>query len=239
VRIRVWTAFASNNSGSYTIVGSFDKPERAEEVAREIDEVIEAHTAWHLQHPWDPSDESPLAVFAKARGLDAPASLGAGDEWPNHGDAPSVIAVGHQVVVHAPYTVTLPKTFGALFYARGGAVETMLDHAHDALVVHVEAWWHWNHEETDEVRSARAAALEAVVMAPASPVHAHAKQLVCARGRDWIDAPLVIGAVFSDLVAGVAAVVEVVKQHATGHRLRIVEALDRADPLSHLREAPP
>ena len=35
---------------------------------------------------------------------------------------PSAVAVGRQVMVHAPYTVTLPPVFGELFYAMGGRV---------------------------------------------------------------------------------------------------------------------
>ncbi len=237
MRIRVWNAFASNNSGSYTIVGSFADAARATEVARELDEVIAAHSEWHKDHHWEPSDESPMVAFARARGLDAPATLGSGDAWPNYGDPPSVIAIDHQVVVHAPYTVTLPRTFGELFYARGGEVETCLNHAHHPLVVHVEVYWPYGMDQQE----GRVEAVEKAVMDPGSPVWALVAKptdLVCARGKDWLDAPLVIGAVYEDLIAGVRAVAALAKEYLAGHRVKILEALDVNDPLSHLRAAP-
>jgi len=247
VRIRVWNAFASNNSGSYTIVGRFDDAARAAEVARELEEVIAAHTTWHAEHNWEDSDESPLVMFARARGLDAHAKLGAGDAWPQHGAPPSVIAIDHQVIVHAPYTVTLPRTFGELFYVRGGVVDTTLDHAHHPLVVQIEVYWPYSWDEA--VRAARLAAMEAALMASETlwshvagsepwrkePVPA---QMVCAHGRDWLEAPLVVGAVFADLVEGVRVVAEIATAHEAQYRVGILEALDRKDPLSHLRAAP-
>jgi hypothetical protein len=46
VKIKIWQAFASNNSGSYTIVGSFGTPEQAAEVAAALREMAERHTVW-------------------------------------------------------------------------------------------------------------------------------------------------------------------------------------------------
>jgi len=245
VRIRVWTAFASNNSGSYTIVGRFAEAERAAEVAAELAEMIAAHTAWHAEHMYEDSEDSPIVAFARARGLAATAALGAGDEWPQYGEPPSVTAVDRQVVVHAPYTVSLPRTFGELFYARGGAVDTCLDHAHEALVVHFEAWWPWQWDA--ELRALGLAGLLAAVQDPGSPVWAHVRaareeesglpQLVCARDLEGSEAPLVIAAVFADLIAGVAALAALAAVYGAEHRVRIFEALDHRDPLSHLRGA--
>ena len=50
MRIRIWNAYASNNSGSYTIVGSFKDAQRASEVAGELAAVIAAHDRW--VHRW-------------------------------------------------------------------------------------------------------------------------------------------------------------------------------------------
>lgn len=237
MRIRVWNAFASNNSGSYTIVGRFDTAERAAEVAKALSEMIEAHTAWHEQHSWDGSEDSPIVAFAKANSLQWSAKLGAGDEWPSYGDGPRALAVDHQVVVHAPYTVTLPRLFGEMFYAWGGEVDHTLDHAHHALVVQVEVYWPYQWPEDD--RKARLVAMEAAI-GESVEIWGHVKDrhLVCAHGKDWLDAPLVIGAVFDDLVEGVAAIAAMAQAHEASHRVKIFEALDLADPLSHLRAKP-
>ena len=236
MRIRVWNAFASNNSGSYTIVGCFATAGRAEECARELAAMVAAHHAWYTQSAEVPSEESPIVAFAKAKGLQWSAGLGQNDEWPDeYARPPRVIAVDRQVIVHAPFTVTMPHTFGELFYAYGGTVDVTLDHAHDALVVHVELYWPWQLPENE--RKARAAAAEAVVTAVDSPLRplVEGGQLACARGRDWHDVPLVIGAVFQDLVTGVAAAAALAKAHGAEHHVKIFEALDPGDPLSHLR----
>ena len=139
MRIRIFSAFASNNSGSYTIVGRFADEATAAEVARIAREASDAHDAWHSVNEWDDAGPAPLDDFVRAHGL-REARHGRGDEWPCHGAKPSAVAVGRQVMVHAPYTVTLPPVFGELFYAMGGRVEVELDHAHDPIAVEF-AWY--------------------------------------------------------------------------------------------------
>src|SRR5687768_9930431 len=111
MRIRLFHAFASNNSGSYTIVGFFQDASTTEEVARLIQEVSDEHHAWHEEHTWDEDGESPLDIFVRREGLRAD-KPGRGDAWPQHGDKPTAIAAGRHVLVHAPYTVTMPAVFG-------------------------------------------------------------------------------------------------------------------------------
>src|SRR4051812_39066228 len=103
MRISLFSAFASNNSGSYTIVGSFQDEGAAEEVARLLREVSDAHTAWREEHDGDDDEDlvSPLDVFAREHGLRAQ-KPGRDDEWPQYGPKPSVVAIGYQVLVHAP-----------------------------------------------------------------------------------------------------------------------------------------
>jgi hypothetical protein len=45
--------------------------------------------------------------------------------------------------------------------------------------------------------------------------------------------------VFADLIEGVRVLTALAQAHEAGYRVGVIEALDRADPLSHLRKAPP
>ena len=111
MRIRLFSAFASNNSGSYTIVGRFADEAAAREVARVLEAASDAHHAWHRENDWTLEGPAPLDDLVRDHGLRA-ARHGRGDEWPCHGAKPSAVAVGSQVLVHAPYTLTLPPVFG-------------------------------------------------------------------------------------------------------------------------------
>src|SRR5688572_28006469 len=107
MRIRLWSAFASNNSGSYTIVGSFRDAALAEEVARLAQEACDAHAAWREARSDEAEGESPLDAFLEREGLPAERP-GRGEDWPLYGPKPTAIATGHQVILHAPYTLTMP-----------------------------------------------------------------------------------------------------------------------------------
>ena len=104
MKIKIWQAFASNNSGSYTIVGSFDTPELATEVAAALRTMAGQHTAWLENARGTEFTEgvSPLGAFAQEHGLSWVSGRGTWDEWPEHDDSniPAVIALGHQVLVH-------------------------------------------------------------------------------------------------------------------------------------------
>src|SRR5262245_54003035 len=103
MRVRIWNAYASNNRGSYTIVGSLPSEEVASEVAAELAAMIEAHTAWHGAGQFQASSaDSPLAVFCRTHGLSWRDGRGGDDDWPEHSDdnRPRVAAIGNQVVVH-------------------------------------------------------------------------------------------------------------------------------------------
>ena len=66
------------------------------------------------------SRPSPLERLAIDEQLDWE---GTDDEWPEYaGDnTPQVLALGEQVILHHDYTVSLPRVFGAFFYARADA----------------------------------------------------------------------------------------------------------------------
>jgi len=248
MKIRVWSAFASNNSGSYTIVGVFRDAAVAAEVAREIAAVCEAHTAWHADHAYDDATTSPLHAFIVERGLRWEDGRGGGDEWPEHGDPPTCAVIGHRVVVHAPYTVTVPPTFGELFYARGGRVEIELDHAHEPLVAEVGIGWTYGTDA--ELVARERAAVQAEIASDASVQEALEREGVAPDGpplpgalrfrgpRHWMEPALTVGARFRDLVGGARAIAAIADRHGAYHSLRVFEALDPDDPLGYLGAAP-
>jgi hypothetical protein len=158
MRIRLYQAFASNNSGSYTIVGTFESSQDADDIASLLRAVCAEHGPWYEQHAYDEDGESPLERFAREHGL-SDERPGRADDWPEHGPTPSITSVGHQVLVHVPYTVTMPRVFGELFYKRGGRVDIELDHAHEDRSVEMAFYVpdiKWN----DPERSRRIDALE-------------------------------------------------------------------------------
>jgi hypothetical protein len=241
MRIRLFHAFASNNSGSYTLVGSFGDEATAEAVARLVQEVSDAHTAWCYAQPGARPDDSPLDVLARRLGLAADAP-GRGEEWPEHGPKPSAVAAGSQVIVHAPYTVTLPALFGALFYVKGGRVEAELDHAHEALAVQL-GYWPTGKARLDEAVPALLDAFEEHVKAelPALLVGAEHDQRPSVapawpRGDGWARSLWVI---FPDLVRGVTAVRRLAGEHGMTTTVRISESPPGVlDPFAMLRGRP-
>lgn len=238
MRIRIYSAFASNNSGSYTIVGSFRDAAAAEEVARMIQEVCAAHHEWHETHAWAQDGDSPLDAFARREGLRAERP-GRGEEWPNHGDAPSAVAIAHQVLVHAPYTVTLSPVFGELFYARGGRVDVEIDHAHDDLAVEIAYWVERAHDDDPETR----AKLDAFEARVAEELPAWTSR------REYDKRPAIkpawhrghwglrhLSAVFDDLLEAIRGLREIAEEAGVTLRVRVHECPnDVGDPFAALR----
>jgi hypothetical protein len=240
MRVRVWQAFASNNSGSYTLVGRFKREDEAREVAEALAALAQAQGAWiegndvsALASPgWD-WEASPLAAFHRAHGLPWTPRSGYFDDWPGDG-APTVIALGHQVIVHAPYTVTLIPTFAQFIVMRAGRVQTELDHSHAPLVCAIECWW--KHDQPDKPVEAVRAEVEA------SPAFVQArtiewkpdqlKPFLWRPGDHWMEPPVLLAAVFEDLIAGVACVDAIVKRHGGQTILRVVEAENHHEPLA-------
>lgn len=132
MRIRIYSTFASNNSGSYTLVGSFRDPASAAEAASTLAAMCAAHSSWYEKRTDEPFTDSPLHAFAREQALhgvpDEP-----WDHWPEHGPPPSIVHLGYQVLVLVPYTVTMPRVLGAFIYKRGGRVSLELDHSHEEL----------------------------------------------------------------------------------------------------------
>lgn len=237
MHIHIWNAFASNNSGSYTIVGWFPSAAEAAQVAAELAPVIAAPIEWFTSDAPSPSP-SPLEQLARKVGIDWETSR-AHDEWPQLGgkESPEVGALGSYVRVHHDYTVTLPEVFGHYFYRRGGAVETRLNHTHDPLVAVFNVWWDW--EKELQARKPRdIAAICAALADPQSPLTPYLDEQYAPAYRaasDGGDYPLTIGALFSDLVLGCEAVRQLLASYPCNFRLKIFESFSRKDPLAVLR----
>ncbi|WP_437573960.1 ribosomal protein L7/L12 [Sorangium sp. So ce887] len=247
MRIRLFNAFASNNSGSYTIVGSFRDAATAEEVARLVQEVCDAHSAWlgardAAPAAAAPEGDSPLEAFAQREGLRADNHGGDGDDWPQYGPSPAAIAAGHQVIVHAPYTVTMPPVFGALFYAKGGRVETELDHAHEELAVEFSYWpadVRWDDPGAAERLDAFEQRVTAELPAWTAPREHDSRPPIAPawHGDGWRSRHL--SAVFADLVEGVQGVRRLAREHGMRLTVRVTECPHGvADPFARLRARP-
>jgi hypothetical protein len=246
MRIRVWNAYAANNSGSYTIVGALPSAEVARAVADELKAMIEAHTAWHgsVGNESD-GDGSPLAAFCRKHGLTWSPGYGGFDNWPEHSDdnRPQVAIFGNQIVVHHHYTVSLPPTFGEFFYKRGGRVESEENHAHHPIVAIASFWWGRSKEQRAqaEVEIPRLLAkltagdgLLATLPAGSWPAAWRTG------GADVDQPPLTVGVVFEDLIAGASALQAAGEAHGARMHIRLSEAPDAAhDPLAYLRPSSP
>jgi hypothetical protein len=249
MRIRIWNAFASNNSGSYTIVGSFPTRELASEIAAELAELMSAHTAWlevetgKRRYPLE--GESPLQAFVKKHDLTWHANMGATDDWPRYGgqdgNVPKAFAVGHEVVIHHDFTVTMPRVFGEYFYARGGRVSLELDHAHHPIVGLVELWVPSEEREGVDIPAKVSAILEEL-NADDGPLVTHVPhwhQPAWQVEERFGEFDLTVGAVFDDLLRGFTAVERIAAAHGLRAQVRLFEAFGKADSLAFLRPSWP
>jgi hypothetical protein len=238
MRIRVWNAFASNNSGSYTIVGTFESAEKAQAIAGELRAVVEAHAKWMTQKGEKPRP-SPFETFVKENALAWREGLAENDDWPwyDEPNIPSVVAVEQQLVVYVDYTVTMPRSFGELIYARGGRVDVELVHSHSPLVALFELWVPWQERQARDLPRE----VQALIDALAEGALAHASLRIAPVWKfDESWGHLTLGVVFNDLPAGFRAVDEAARAHQFSVRLRLQEPLDgEHDPLAALRPSTP
>ncbi|MEJ7600669.1 MAG: ribosomal protein L7/L12 [Kofleriaceae bacterium] len=237
MRIRLYRAFASNNSGSYTLVGAFRDPAIAEDAAAELAAMCAAHSAWYeADSNASGLEASPLRAFATQHAL-----LGVPDEawdhWPEHGAPPTVIHLGHQVLVYAPYTVTMPRALGEYLYKRGGRVSLELDHSHDELACEFTFWIpdaRYNdpatHERIAALRAPIDAALPALV--ERSP-HDKRPAIAPAWHRGHFQSHH-LSVAFSDPGEGILAVRELARAAGIATTIRIYEIHD-PDPFATLR----
>lgn len=133
--VRSYTAYASNNSGSYTLVGSFQTSERAAEVAALLNQLAKDMEA--TERP-----VNPIQQLLRAAGIDARSSIGGADDWPDlsFASSPEAVVVDRQVWWFCEYTVSMPRQLGHWFYAQGGRVDAELDHTHHPQLAHLSFW---------------------------------------------------------------------------------------------------
>ncbi len=233
MKIKIWNAFASNNSGSYTIVGSFSNKELASEIALELKDLMQAHTDW-LEDSKSIAP-SPLHTFVEQKNLTPDPEIGTSDNWPEYSRniSPQVMAIDYQVVIHHHYTVTLPALFGEYFYARGGRVETELNHAHNSVIgifnIYQECQGHWKPGV-----SAKLAALLAELQSNGSPFSASNRAISWEAGK-MENFDLTIAAVFDDLLEGFTVINKAVQAQDLTMNLQIMEAFTKDDPLGFFR----
>jgi hypothetical protein len=247
MKVQVWNAFASNNSGSYTLVGRFPEETLAADVAAELARVAAEHTVWleeRWQAGWDGAPTSPLEVFMQRHGLSPASVADAQADWPEHSNdnTPVVWAQGHQVFVHHGYTAGLPPTFAEFFYKRGGRVETELEHAHHPIIGVFQLWVPYTGRAGQDIPARVHRLLDAL--------HAEDGPLVrlvrpepppaWRMSERFGEGDLCVGAAFQDLVAGFTAVSRVAREHGFELHVKVFEAWDeQADPLAFLRPSHP
>ena len=240
MKIKIWNAFASNNSGSYVIVGSFPSEALAGEVAAELLDMARAHTAW-LAQPAEGT--SPLDALGAKYGI-APEDRD--DCWPEHGnqDHPEAWAIGHQVFVHSDYTVTMPRLLGHVMYARGGRVQTELNHAHHPIVATFTCYFPWQQRKELDI-PARVQAIVDALCAEGGALDQTQKAGIPAAWRGVVEGEppfgegdLVIGAAFDDLRAAYLAVAAAAEAQGAKVIVHVSEA-HGGDPLAHLRPCAP
>lgn len=56
MQVKIWQQFSSNHSGSFTVIGVFESPQKAEAVAAELKAIFQNLFQWYQDHP----DESNL-----------------------------------------------------------------------------------------------------------------------------------------------------------------------------------
>jgi hypothetical protein len=241
MRLRAWNAFASNNSGSYTIVGRFPDEGTASAVAEELAALVAKHAQWFEgqgHQRWDAEERSPLEQLADAEGIDASNGIGRSDDWPQYGPPPEVVAVGAQVVLHVDYTVTMPPLFGELMYRRGGRVDVELDHSHGPEVWVHEVWWPWQGRDEAAVKAGQVQLLDAL-FAEGGPLRT---QVLPSQPPSWSDgggkfghADLSLAAAWCEPMVAIPRVRALAESVGARARLRVMEAIDLRDPAGLFR----
>jgi len=241
MRIRIWNAFASNNSGSYTIVGRFPTTELASEVAGELLAVAKEQSSWRNS---DGAEPSPLVAYAARYGI--PNVKIYDDEWPDYSsmDHPAIWAIGHQVFLHESYTVTISPVIGHLMYARGGRVEVELDHSHHPIAATFEIYFPRKTRSEMDVPArvqdiVDALCSEGGVFSIALKVPAPAWRGALSGGEKFGEPDLIVGAAFEDLQTGFTRVAEVCAAAGAPVTVRIAESPSEGDPFAHLRPERP
>lgn len=130
----VWRAWASNNSGDYTILARFRTPEEAAESAASLRELARAHEsflaspagrAWLEEHDHAGSTPTPpMQLFGARHGISWTED-GDGLWWEEDGFGAPVLtagSIGSDVIVYHPYCMGLPEEAFRRYFAAVGAL---------------------------------------------------------------------------------------------------------------------
>ena len=102
--------------------------------------MFEAQKAWRSLVHAARSETRPLHDHMRDAGISSAPDLGE-HEWPNLGEAPSVVSAAEQVLVFVPYVQSFSRAFGELVYKRGGRVSIELQYAQRVAMEH-RLWSH-------------------------------------------------------------------------------------------------
>lgn len=254
----VHAAWASNNSGSYTLVGNFGDNALARATGERLLTLFREMRALYDEREQEvrrllaegakrimlPDVETPMHRLVEAEGLTA---LGDdfidGDSWPSNGGSAeeNVLILGQQVIVHVGWTVTMPRAIAELFFKAGARIDTEIDHAHHSLVV-VTGLYPPVYGMTPEQREANRARLASA----RSQIDA---QLAVDQPPRWPgDAPslhawhdeghgLRLGLVPRELIPELVPIRDAAARHDLNMHVRIFEALGvGGDPLADMRQ---
>jgi ribosomal protein L7/L12 len=253
----VYAAWSSNNSGSYTLVGSFSDSDAARTTGERLETLFREMSAFYTDRDEQvrrllaagetrivlPEVESPAHRFFATEGLAAPPGDFVDESsWPSDGGSAekNVLITGQQVIVHVGWTVTMPRALAELFFKAGARVDTEIDHAHHRLVV-VARLYPQTYGQTAEERETNRAALATV----RAEVDALLGNQAAARfpgdeptPHAWSDEGdvLELGLVPRWPVPELAAIRDIAERRGKRMRVRFFEALSGGgDPLADMR----
>ena len=253
----VHAAWASNNSGSYTLVGSFDDSEAARATGERLRTLFREMSALYAERQAEvmrllaegakriilPDVETPMHRLVAAEGFTAlPEDFIDGDSWPSDGGSAeeNVLVTGQQVIVHVGWTMTMPRALAELFFKAGARIDVEIDHAHHRLVV-VAGLYPLAYGKTAEEREAHRATLAKVraeidgLMSRQPPPRYPGEVPM---SHAWHDEGhgLALGIVPREMVPELMAIRDVVERHELRMHVRVFEAIATGgDPLADMR----
>ncbi|PTL75808.1 hypothetical protein [Vitiosangium sp. GDMCC 1.1324] len=237
MRIHLWNAFASNNSGSFTIVGRFPSEELARQVAAELSEVLSAHAKWRMATAGTRNREesetvSPIRTFVREHSL-TECENDLADQGQLH-----AWSTGHQVFLYDPNALWLLDSFTEFLRIRGGKLETRINHAHGNIVSIFEL----RGTPPKKEKSAMVSTLVEELHADDGPLLKWAAFRIRPTWREGFkpgEPVLTLGTVFRNLAAGFTGVEEIARRHGLEVSVRLFEEHHPKDPLASLRPSRP
>ncbi|RYZ89061.1 MAG: hypothetical protein EOP04_07860 [Proteobacteria bacterium] len=217
MEIKIWRSWASNNSGSYTMVGEFESAELASAVAQKIQAVADAHHEWRDS---EGLDESPLSLFQMENGL---AEIKETD-WPEYNGATvQVVNAKKQIFIHCSYTVTLPPTFGEYIYKKGGRVSLEMEHSHNPVVCEIMAVMYDPHIDTRMVE------FKNELISKSNPIFPLIKNIMIKYTKNHM---VNLYIEFEDLLQGLKEAPQFFDKHFNYYHLNLREAQTEENPLA-------